>query len=163
LVSISVQKRQVYEVKNAHDQYLRDIELIKNNPYCIISSGDDCKIKMWDIRNLSKPKIIDGHSHWIWNVQINQFFDSLLLSSSTDGSVNLWNVGSLTYNKDDDINQIGETPHRLVKVFDTPESVYGITWSECEDDWRIFASLSYDGRVVFNQVTDEEVNIVLTR
>jgi len=123
-------KNKTFHVKNAHNQNIRDIDLIRNNPYFIITCGDDCQIKIWDTRNLNEPKIIVGHSHWIWNIEFNPF-DSLLISSSTDGTVNLWNVGSLTFNKDinQNINR-SSSPHRLVKVYDNPESVYSISWSE---------------------------------
>ena len=44
---------------------------------------------------------------------------------------------------------------RLIHKFDDhEESVYGLEWSAC-DAW-VFASLSHDGRVVFNRVPQSE-------
>jgi len=76
--------------------YIRDIDINPNNPHCFVSCGDDYKIKFWDQRNMSKPllKVFSKNSHWVWRVQYNPTFPSLLISSSSDGTVNLWNVDS---------------------------------------------------------------------
>jgi WD40 repeat protein len=36
-----------------------------------------------------------GHSHWVWNVAYSPFHDQLLLSSSTDTTVNVWYAPAL--------------------------------------------------------------------
>jgi WD40 repeat protein len=41
-------------------------------------------------------KVVKGHSHWVWNVEYNKFRDQLVLSSSTDSSVNLWKIATLS-------------------------------------------------------------------
>lgn len=57
-------------------------------------------------------------------------------------------------NSNKEINQEPE-PDRLIKVYeDHEESVYKVEWSSVEP-W-IFASLSYDGRLVINKVPREE-------
>ena len=36
-----------------------------NKPWFIASAGDDCKVKIWDLRRPTSPvKILDGHTHW---------------------------------------------------------------------------------------------------
>jgi len=54
---------------------------------------------------------------------------------------------------------------KLLKTYeDHQDSVYSIAWS-CSDegrDWATFASLSYDGQVVINQVPDEDAKRILT-
>jgi hypothetical protein len=40
--------------------------------------------------------VVKGHSHWVWNVEYNKFRDQLVLSSSTDSSVNLWKIATLS-------------------------------------------------------------------
>lgn len=55
---------------------------------------------------------------------------------------------------ENDARQVAE-PDKLVKIYeDHEESVYSVEWSSV-DPW-IFASLSYDGRLVINKVPKEE-------
>jgi len=143
---------------------VRDIDINANKPYYFASGGDDCKVKFWDQRKLEKPlKVLSKHAHWVWKVQYNPRFDALMISSSTDGTVNLWNVGSLSFqnpNVLDESSLADLNADKLVKTYDDHEdSIYSICWSLCDDrpwDWASFASLSYDGRVVVNRVPEKE-------
>jgi len=80
-------------------QLVRDLDINPNKPHYFVSAGDDYKIKFWDQRNLTKPlqKVFSRHSHWVWKVQYNPSFDALVISASSDGTVNLWNVSSLSF------------------------------------------------------------------
>ena len=57
--------KSAYTVENAHSQYVRDIDFNPNKQYHVMSGGDDCRVKFWDIRNPKLPlKVIKDHSHW---------------------------------------------------------------------------------------------------
>ena len=57
--------RQVYMIENAHGQHVRDLDFNPNKQYHLVSCGDDCRTKFWDVRNPSQPvKVVSEHSHW---------------------------------------------------------------------------------------------------
>lgn len=44
---------------------MRDLDFNPNKQYYLASCGDDCKVKFWDIRNVTEPvKTLEEHSHW---------------------------------------------------------------------------------------------------
>ncbi|OAJ38709.1 hypothetical protein BDEG_22616 [Batrachochytrium dendrobatidis JEL423] len=131
----------------------------------ISTNSDDCTIRIWDTRNTSTYlKNITDHSHWVWSVSFNRSHDQLLLSSSSDCQVNLDSVVSVSsvffYDKNRLLSNslvwlISKATDGLIASFDQhEEAVYSASWSAA-DPW-IFASLSFDGRVVVNQVPREE-------
>ncbi|KAF6025699.1 TSSC1 [Bugula neritina] len=168
--------KQIYTIDNAHGQLVRDMDFNPNRQYIIATCGDDCRTKFWDLRSSDKPlKILDDHSHWVWSVRFNHFHDQLVLTASSDSRVVLNSVPSLSsepYGKlvddiddeegDGDLeNNISSTrveqvlPDSIVQVFEEHEdSVYSVEWSD-SDPW-VFASLSYDGRLVVNHVPRSE-------
>lgn len=89
-----------------------------------------------------------------------------MLTCSSDNRVVLSSIPSLSSEPfktviDDENQLVNETnntqiePDRVVKVYeDHEDSVYVAEWSSVEP-W-IFASLSYDGRLVINKVPKEE-------
>lgn len=144
---------------------MRDVHYNPNKPYTVVSAGDDNRIKFWDVRKTESPLLsLAGHSHWVWRTRYNPFHDQLLLSSSTDSTVQLWRVSSISsapvLEMDDEEDNDGgvderQAPDEVVKTFeDHEDSVYGLAWSAC-DAWA-FASLSYDGRVTINTVPSAE-------
>jgi WD40 repeat protein len=117
-------------------------------------------------------------------VRFNRFHDQLIVSAGTE-LVNLWNILSVssaplgeleTAAVQNTTAAAGGAAHgsagagansgsssggdernsdRLIKTYsDHEDSIYAICWSAC-DAW-IFASLSYDGRVVINHVPPAE-------
>jgi len=154
--------RQTFTIDQAHGLCVRDIDFNPNKPHQLASCGDDCKIKFWDIRHTDKPiRIINSHSHWVWRVTYNRFHDQLVLSSSSDSVVNLENiisissVTSLSSETEEHKESSEKQMDGLVTSYDQHEdSVYSIAWSAA-DPW-VFASVSYDGRVVINAVPREE-------
>lgn len=163
--------KQTFVIDNAHSQLVRDIDFNPNKQYYIASCGDDCKTKIWDIRKSNEClKTLSNHSHWVWSVRYNTFHDQLLLTCSSDNRVILNSIASLSSEPfksviDDETQDIPmkKVPEldREVKVFeDHEDSVYMVEWSSVEP-W-IFASLSYDGRLVINKVPkDEKYKILL--
>ncbi|XP_069742300.1 EARP-interacting protein homolog isoform X3 [Narcine bancroftii] len=158
---------QVYCVENAHGQLVRDLDFNPNKQYYLASCGDDCKVKFWDTRNVQEPvKALEEHSHWVWSVRYNHSHDQLLLTASSDSRVILSNMVSISSEPfghlvdDDDFSDQEENQHEekkeplqdsIIATYEEHEdSVYAVEWSSA-DPW-LFASLSYDGRLVINRV-----------
>ncbi|KAL4236005.1 Protein tssc1 [Mactra antiquata] len=163
--------KQTYVIENAHSQLVRDIDFNPNKQYYLVSCGDDCKVKFWDVRNVGQPlQILADHSHWVWSVRYNRFHDQLILSSSSDSRVILNNILSLSsepyghlIDNDDDDDDVDDRDNRessppqdgVIATYEEHEdSVYTVDWSAA-DPW-VFASLSYDGRLVINRVPRAE-------
>lgn len=159
---------QIYCIESAHGQLVRDLDFNPNKQYYLASCGDDCKVKFWDTRNVAEPvKTLEEHSHWVWNVRYNHSHDQLVLTGSSDSRVILSNMVSISSEPfghlvdDDDLSDQEE--RRLEEKSQEPpqdsviatyeeheDSVYAVDWSSA-DPW-LFASLSYDGRLVINRV-----------
>uniref|UniRef100_A0AAQ4RYL1 EARP complex and GARP complex interacting protein 1 n=1 Tax=Gasterosteus aculeatus aculeatus TaxID=481459 RepID=A0AAQ4RYL1_GASAC len=159
---------QIYCIENAHGQLVRDLDFNPNRQYYLASCGDDCKVKFWDVRNVQEPvKTLEEHSHWVWSVRYNHSHDQLVLTASSDSRLILSNMVSISSEPfghlvDDEELSEGEENHHedkgkeplqdsVVSTFEEHEdSVYAAEWSSA-DPW-LFASLSYDGRLVINRV-----------
>ncbi|KAJ2808974.1 Protein tssc1 [Coemansia guatemalensis] len=171
--------QQTMAIEYAHSGKVRSLDYNPNLPYILATGGDDGSVRIWDTRNPSSELMsIDNHTHWIYSVAFNPNHDQLLLSAGGDGLVNLESTVSvssaqLITNADsqddfsdkgngegtdiDDIEDdgIGKPSDGLVAQFDDHEtSVYAARWSAA-DPW-LFASLSFDGRMVINTVPQEE-------
>uniref|UniRef100_A0A803K266 EARP-interacting protein homolog n=1 Tax=Xenopus tropicalis TaxID=8364 RepID=A0A803K266_XENTR len=160
--------RQIYCIENAHGQLVRDLDFNPNKQYYLASCGDDCKVKFWDTRNIHEPvKTLEEHSHWVWSVRYNHSHDQLVLTGSSDSRVILSNMVSISSEPfghlvdDEDLSdqednlQEEKTKEPLqdsvIATYEEHEdSVYAVEWSSA-DPW-LFASLSYDGRLVINRV-----------
>ncbi|KAF0699462.1 Aste57867_9969 [Aphanomyces stellatus] len=150
-----------HKIDKAHLQCTRDVDYNPNKPYHVVSGGDDGKVKFWDIRK-SKAALLtlQSHSHWVWGVKYNRFHDQLVLSSSSDSLVNLWRVSSISsaplMEMDEADSEHGvDIGDAKIKSFEEHEdSVYSVAWGSV-DSW-VFVSVSYDGRVVLNQVPSTE-------
>ncbi|XP_067934587.1 EARP-interacting protein homolog isoform X2 [Watersipora subatra] len=170
--------KQTYSIDNAHGQLVRDLDFNPNRQYILATCGDDCRTKFWDVRSPNNClKTLDDHSHWVWSVRFNHFHDQLLLTASSDSRVVLNSISSLSsepfgklvdeLDEDDEEREVDADTERrtsrseqaledtVVQVFEEHEdSVYSVEWSS-SDPW-VFASLSYDGRVVVNHVPRSE-------
>ncbi|KAI8911473.1 WD40-repeat-containing domain protein [Gorgonomyces haynaldii] len=156
------QERPQILVRDAHELSVRNLDFNPNKPFQFASCGDDCQVRIWDQRSTAQPLMsLSDHSHWVWNVLYNPSHDQLLLTSGSDCQVNLQSivsvssVPSLSTDPDsDDESPTSKTTDGLVSSYQQhEESVYGISWSSA-DPW-IFASLSYDGRLLVNFVPQE--------
>eukprot|EP01104_Vermistella_antarctica_P012213 TRINITY_DN3495_c0_g2_i1.p1 TRINITY_DN3495_c0_g2~~TRINITY_DN3495_c0_g2_i1.p1 ORF type:complete len:388 (-),score=91.05 TRINITY_DN3495_c0_g2_i1:236-1399(-) len=168
-----------YAIPNAHALSVRDVDFNRNKPYYFVTGGDDGRVKFWDQRKCTTPvKQLGGHSHWVYNVKYNPFHDQLVASSGTDALVSLWNVSSISSAPHADIpdpEDIGwkddveddeaskknsRRGDHLIQTFEEhDDSVYAVAWSVA--DAYLFASLSFDGRVVINFVPQEEKDRIL--
>ncbi|XP_034483440.1 EARP-interacting protein homolog [Drosophila innubila] len=151
-----------WSIDDAHGQLVRDLDCNPNKQCHLVTGGDDGCLKVWDCRMVKSPVFErSDHSHWVWSVRFNTFHDQLILSSSSDCKVLLTCAGSvsseaLSTDPSDGISSVPQERHKvlsdgLLQSFDQHEdSVYCAEWSNV-DPW-IFASLSYDGRVIISKV-----------
>ncbi|KAK7283449.1 hypothetical protein RIF29_12968 [Crotalaria pallida] len=133
--------------------HVRSVDYNPKKMHILVTAEHESGIRIWDLR---KPKVpiqeLPGHTHWTWSVKCNPEYDGLILSAGTDSAVNLW----LATSSHDELNESQtDSPTRRVDPLlntysDYEDSIYGLTWSSREP-W-IFASLSYDGRVVVESV-----------
>lgn len=148
-------------IENANLSNVRNLDFNPNVQYTLATCGDDCKVSIWDTRRTANPlKVLDDHSHWVWSVKFNPIHDQLILSASSDARLFLNSVASLSSesvhaielsNEESDTSthqKIGD--ERLEKVEEHEESVYACAWA-ANDPW-VFASLSYDGRLIVSRV-----------
>ena len=152
--------KQMWTFESPGNQVIRCIDFNPNRQYHLVSSGDDAALRFWDIRNPRKPLAVrHDHSHWVWSVKYNQFHDQLVLSSSSDGNVVLSAMTSISSEPlghlvDDENEEENEDLVSLedgkIRTYENEDSVYCAEWS-ATDPWT-FASLSYDGRLVINNV-----------
>ncbi|XP_034676320.1 WD repeat-containing protein DWA2 isoform X2 [Vitis riparia] len=138
-------------IEHAH---VRNVDYDTKKKHILVTAEDESGICIWDLRMPKVPiKELPGHTHWTWTVKCNPEY-GLILSAGTDSSVNLWLAST---SSDDDLTSESpiESPTRRVDPLlnsysDYEDSVYGLAWSSREPS--IFASLSYDGRVVVESV-----------
>eukprot|EP01133_Synstelium_polycarpum_P005658 gene5658-6533_t len=172
--------KESFTIDKAHSDLIRDVDFNPNKPYNLLSAGDDCKLKFWDTRHTKEPvKMFAGqHNHWIWSAKFNKSKDNLVITSSSDNSVNLWNVYSISSavtespTSDPATNDGQSKPQsggkknkrkedRLIKKFEEhDDSVYSACWGSDLPHNYVFASLSYDGRVVINNVPKEYTDLL---
>jgi len=156
------------EVSSAHRMPVRDVCFSPCNEHRLVSSGDDCKLRVWDVRVLGRAEPLlelGGHSHWVWRAQFSPFYEQLIASSSSDSLVNLYHTPYLAASSAAEaggaqgaqervpagsVGAGGELDGKAASYDEHEDSVYGLAWSNA-DPW-LFASLSYDGRVVVNKV-----------
>uniref|UniRef100_A0A914VC64 Protein TSSC1 n=1 Tax=Plectus sambesii TaxID=2011161 RepID=A0A914VC64_9BILA len=146
-----------FTIENAHVPVVRDLDFNPNRQYLIATCGDDCKMRFWDTRKTDKSLMtVAQHSHWVWSVRFNPIHDQLLLSCSSDARLLLLSAASLSSepNNDSDLDDSRETERMadgVVRTYEEhEESVYCCDWAP-NDPW-IFASLSYDGRLIIGRV-----------
>uniref|UniRef100_A0A182N945 EIPR1-like beta-propeller domain-containing protein n=1 Tax=Anopheles dirus TaxID=7168 RepID=A0A182N945_9DIPT len=162
----------VWCIDEAHSQLVRDLDCNPNKQCHIVTGGDDGVLKVWDFRNTKEHVFArSDHHHWIWSVRFNTYHDQLILSSGSDGKVLLTCAGSVSSEApeagtgdgggsggavEQGVGGAVEGPREhladgLLQTFDQHEdSVYGVEWSTA-DPW-MFASLSYDGRMIISKV-----------
>ncbi|XVE69630.1 hypothetical protein DITRI_Ditri10aG0005500 [Diplodiscus trichospermus] len=136
--------------------HVRNANYDVKKKHIIVTAEDESGIRMWDLRKPKTPvKELPGHTHWTWAVTCNPEYDGLILSAGTDSAVNLWLAPISAGDELTSKNIAEEPPTRqadplLNSYSDYEDSVYGLAWSSREP-W-IFASLSYDGRVVVESI-----------
>ncbi|GMI83073.1 hypothetical protein like AT1G20540 [Hibiscus trionum] len=139
-------------VERAH---IRNANYDMKKNHILVTAEDESGIHIWDLRKPKSPvEELPGHTHWTWAVTCNPEYDGLILSAGTDSTVNLW-MAPTSAEDEATSESIAESHAQqadplLNSYSDYEDSVYGLAWSSREP-W-IFASLSYDGRVVVESV-----------
>lgn len=93
-------------------------------------------------------------------VKYNSFKDSLVLSAGTDGIVNLWGIHSLAFKNPSEQQKRQLDDSLLNSYADHEDSIYSIAWSSNPANPWLFASVSYDGRVIVNRIPEEVIQRV---
>jgi WD40 repeat protein len=154
--------KEAWKIPKAHKFQVRDIDFNPNKQYYVATCGDDCSARFWDFRNPNEPlKELMCHTHWVWRVRFNTFHDQLVLTSGSDSRVLLHSLPSISsepqgrtiFSDSEEEDRAAPPPLEegiLAKYEEHEDAVYAVEWSSY-DPW-IFASLSYDGRLVINRV-----------
>ncbi|XP_055008627.1 coronin-7-like isoform X2 [Boleophthalmus pectinirostris] len=106
------------------------------NTHLLAVAGEDAKIRLWQVpeaglvETLTEPELIlQGHTEKIYSIKFHPLASGLLVSSSYDLTVRLWNLES------------GDE----VKVLSGHEDqVFGMAWSP---DGKLLATVCKDGKV----------------
>ncbi|CAG0892605.1 unnamed protein product [Cyprideis torosa] len=150
-----------FSIPKAHSQMIRDIDFNPNRPYRVVSCGEDGCVRFWDVRSNKEPLLSRrDHSHWVWSVRFNAFHDHLVISGGSDARVLLLSTpsvsselyGKLIDENDVELCDVPKAPEEdkiLAKFEEHEDSVYCVEWATA-DPW-VLASLSYDGRLIFNR------------
>jgi WD40 repeat protein len=163
-------------IAGAHTGGITDVDFNPSRQYVVATTGRDRCVRVWDIRkNDAAVCVLRGHSHWGCCVRYNPVHDQLILSGGSDHAAMLWRVAShssspwlCSPSEDTNEQQAGsvqggdatgdssnDPPDTLTKVIDQHEdSIYSVAWSRV-DPW-VFASLSFDGRIVLSHVPSAE-------
>ncbi|MQM10745.1 hypothetical protein Taro_043640 [Colocasia esculenta] len=172
--------RTMKKTNSIEHSHVRDAEFNPNKQHILATAEDEAGIRLWDLRLPKVPfRELPGHAHWTWAVRHNPLYDQLILSyihthtrhsvglyllfadksstlqsAGTDSTVNLWLAsfgGSDDSLSESHIDALTRQINPLLNSYtDYEDSVYGIAWSFREPS--LFASLSYDGRVVVESV-----------
>lgn len=145
----TMKKTNVIEHAHAHN-----VDYDFQKKHILVTAEAESGIHIWDLRKLNFPLLeLPGHAHWTCAVKCNPEYGSLILSGGTDSAVYLWFAAP--HSDDLSSDSALESPTRKTDLLlnsysDYEDSVYGLAWSS-RQPW-IFASLSYDGRVVVESV-----------
>lgn len=64
----SINKGSIYNIENAHNQPIRDLDFNPNRQYYMATCGDDGCTKFWDVRNISQSRSQPSRSLPLVNV-----------------------------------------------------------------------------------------------
>ncbi|XP_070779150.1 coronin-7 [Enoplosus armatus] len=99
-------------------------------------AGDDAKIRVWKVpegglkETLTEPELIlQGHTEKIYSIKFHPLASGLLVSSSYDLTVRLWNL---------------ETGEQVKLLTGHQDQVFGMAWSP---DGKFLATVCKDGKV----------------
>ncbi|VDN00923.1 unnamed protein product [Thelazia callipaeda] len=155
-------EQELFCVQNAHLSHVRNLDFNPNVQNIMATCGDDFRVALWDIRNVDTPlKVLQDHSHWVWCIKFNPIHDQLLLSAGSDArlflnsleSFSSESVHSFALAQDDSEYSSHENKlcdERLEKMEEHEDSVFCCAWAG-NDPW-VFASVSFDGRVIISKV-----------
>ncbi|KAI4890469.1 hypothetical protein NFI96_021847 [Prochilodus magdalenae] len=102
----------------------------------LVVAGDDAKIRVWKVpkgglvETLTEPEcILQGHTEKIYSIKFHPHASGLLVSSSYDMTVRLWDV---------------ETGNEVKKLSGHQDQIFGMAWSP---NGKFLATVCKDGKV----------------
>ena len=153
-------------IPKAHAQTVKSMDYNPDRLHMLLTGGEDGVLKFWDVRKTQEPmKTVRGHSHWVNSIKHNNIYDQLILSAGTDNVVKLWKMISVSsvvtseeYLEAESGQEAEPQEDGLIQTYtEHDDSIYSVAWG---DAW-VFASLSYDGKLVVNQVPSAEKYSIL--
>ncbi|XP_050214677.1 WD repeat-containing protein DWA2-like [Mercurialis annua] len=144
--------RTMKKINSIECAHVRNIDYNPRKKHMLVTADDESGINIWDLRKPKVPvKELSGHAHWTWAIACNPEYDGLIVSGGTDSTVNLWFATGDVMTSESSVESPSKQVDPLLNTYsDYEDSVYSLAWSSREP-W-IFASLSYDGRVVVESV-----------
>ncbi|XP_019168486.1 PREDICTED: WD repeat-containing protein DWA2-like [Ipomoea nil] len=146
--------RNMKKTSSIEHAHIRNVDYDVKKKYMLVTAEDESGINIWDLRMVKFPVLqLPGHDHWTWTVKCNPEYEGLILSAGTDSAVNLWLTSppsAADLMSESFESNTSRDGHLLNSYSDYEDSVYGLAWSYREP-W-MFASLSYDGRVVVESI-----------
>uniref|UniRef100_A0A3B3TZH8 Coronin n=1 Tax=Poecilia latipinna TaxID=48699 RepID=A0A3B3TZH8_9TELE len=100
-----------------------------------LAVGDDAKIRMWQVpegglkETLTEPKLVLQHTEKIYSIKFHPLASGVLVSSSYDLTVRLWNL---------------ESGEQVKILTGHQDQVFGMAWSP---DGKLLATVCKDGKV----------------
>ncbi|KAF7698253.1 coronin-7 isoform X1 [Silurus meridionalis] len=106
------------------------------NPHKLVVAGDDAKIRVWKIpegglvETLTEPEcVLQGHTEKIYSIKFHPHASGLLVSSSYDMTVRLWDL---------------ENKREVKKLSGHQDQIFGMAWSP---SGKFLATVCKDGKV----------------
>uniref|UniRef100_A0A1A8KRP6 Coronin n=1 Tax=Nothobranchius kuhntae TaxID=321403 RepID=A0A1A8KRP6_NOTKU len=106
------------------------------DPHTLAVAGEDAKIRVWRVpkgglkETITDPElIVQGHTEKIYSIKYHPLASGLLVSSSYDLTVRLWNL---------------ETGEQVRLLTGHQDQVFGMAWSP---DGKLLATVCKDGKV----------------
>jgi len=89
----------IYDVDQAHNDYIRNVEVHPSLPY-VVSTSDDMTVKLWDYDSPSGMmeciQFYEGHSHYVMQAKFNPKDTNTFASASLDRTIKVWGLNSPT-------------------------------------------------------------------
>ena len=77
-----------------HSDFLRSLLVHPTEPI-IITSSDDCTIKLWDYeKNFNLIRSLEEHKNFVMKVALNPKYPSMFASGSMDKKIKCWSINS---------------------------------------------------------------------
>ncbi|XBW35964.1 hypothetical protein QEN19_001537 [Hanseniaspora menglaensis] len=90
----SLDTKQCLYTLSGHLDYIRTVYFHTELPW-IISASDDQTIRIWNWQNRKEIACLTGHNHFVMSAQFHPGGEDLVVSSSLDETVRVWDISGL--------------------------------------------------------------------